>query len=86
MAEQSSGCPGNTNVNTPKRVDKTGWQRKLIGNNHHLSTSLQEWASHPLMSSVSSLQHLWPQDLHWQAGPRDQVFWILLVSLDQTGE
>lgn len=35
---------------------------------------------------LSSLQHVWPQDLHWQAVPADQVFWILLVSLDQIWE
>lgn len=31
MAEQSFGCPGNTDMDTPERVGKVVWQKKLIG-------------------------------------------------------
>ena len=31
MADQSSCCPGNTNMNMPKRVDEAGRQKNVIG-------------------------------------------------------
>lgn len=66
-----------------RRGDEGGWHRKLIDNTYQPSAALPSW---PLLSPMSSLQHLWPQDLCWQAKPSHQVFWILLVSLDQNGE